>query len=144
MVRFNHNAKNKLGNRAVVIGGEKYDSKAEATRHAQLKLLERAGEIHDIERQVVYELIPSYYEVVPTGEIYKNGANKGQPKVKRVCVEQGVKYIADFVYKTKDGKTVVEDIKGYRDTSSAPYAKFVIKRKLMLYKYGIKVKEVKV
>lgn len=144
MVRFNYNKRNKLGNREIVVGGEHYDSKAEAKRHGQLKLLERAGEIHDIERQVVYELIPSYYEVVPTGEIYKNGAKKGQPKVKRVCVEQGVKYIADFVYKTKDGKTVVEDIKGYRNTSSAPYAKFVIKRKLMLHKYGIKIKEVKV
>lgn len=144
MVRYKFNQRNKLGNHAVVIGGEHYDSKAEATRHGQLKLLERAGEIHDIERQVVFELIPSQYEIIPTGEIYKNGAKKGQPKIKRVCVEQSVKYLADFVYKTKDGETVVEDIKGYRDTNSAPYAKFVIKRKLMLQKYGIKIKEVKV
>lgn len=144
MVRFNHITRNKLGNREVVIGGEKYDSRAEATRHGQLKLLERAGQIYDLERQKKYELIPAYFEDVPTGGFYSRGARKGQPRCKRVCIERGVDYIADFVYKTKDGKTVVEDIKGYRDTSSAPYAKFVIKRKLMLYKYGIKIKEVKV
>lgn len=41
-----------------------------------------------------------------------------------------------------DGKTVVEDVKGYRDPSSAAYAKFVIKRKLMLERYGIQIQEV--
>lgn len=47
----------------------------------------------------------------------------------------------DFVY-TQDGETVVEDVKGYRDPASAGYAKYVIKRKLMLYRYGIRVREV--
>lgn len=42
----------------------------------------------------------------------------------------------------QDGRLVVEDVKGYRDPQSAGYAKFVIKRKLMLERYGIKVKEV--
>jgi hypothetical protein len=40
------------------------------------------------------------------------------------------------------GDTVVEDVKGYRDTSSAIYALFVVKRKLMLWVHGIRVKEV--
>lgn len=61
-----------------------------------------------------------------------------------MCIERGVGYIADFAYKTRDGATVVEDVKGYRDPSSAPYAKYVIKRKLMLWKYGIKIKEVRI
>ena len=42
----------------------------------------------------------------------------------------------------KNGKIVVEDVKGYRDPSSAGYAKFVLKRKLMLYVHGIIIKEV--
>lgn len=136
--------KNKLGNKRIVVDGAAFDSHAEATRYGQLRLLEKAGQITDLERQKVYELIPAAYEIVPTGEIYRRGAKKGEPKVKRVCVELGVNYIADFVYKDRAGNTVVEDVKGYRDPSSAPYAKFVIKRKLMLWRYGIKVKEVKV
>ena len=51
-------------------------------------------------------------------------------------------YIADFVY-VKGGQTVVEDAKGYRDTSSAMYKVFIIKRKLMLWRYGLSVKEVR-
>ena len=137
-------ARNKLGNREIVIGGEQYDSQAEATRHAQLKLLERAGQIYDLERQKKYELIPAYFEDVPTGGFYSRGARKGQPRYKRVCIERGVDYIADFAYTTKDGATVVEDVKGYRDPASAPYAKYVIKRKIMLHKYGIKIKEVRI
>ena len=43
----------------------------------------------------------------------------------------------------KDGETVVEDAKGYYDTSSAMYKVFIIKRKLMLWRYGLRVKEVR-
>lgn len=143
MRRFTYNKRNKLGNEKVSVGGAEFDSRAEARRYGQLLLLERAGEISELERQKVYELIPGYYETVPTGEIYRRGAKKGEPKVKRVCVELPVNYVADFVYKDKSGNTVVEDVKGYRDPSSAPYAKFVIKRKLMLWRYGVKIKEVK-
>ena len=46
-----------------------------------------------------------------------------------------------FIVK-KDGETVVEDSKGYRNPSSAPYAKFVLKRKLMLWIHGIRITEV--
>ena len=73
-------------------------------------------------------------------EVYKSGPNKGRRKPGKV-VEHECSYVADFVY-TQDGETVVEDVKGYRDPSSAAYAKFVIKRKLMLERYGIRVKEV--
>lgn len=47
----------------------------------------------------------------------------------------------NFVYQ-KDGETVVEDSKGFRDTASATYRVFVMKRKLMLYIHGISVREV--
>ena len=135
--------RNKLGNKPVIVNGERYASQAELRRHGQLRLLERAGEISDLQRQKVYELIPGHYEYVPTGKIFTRGARKGEMEYKRVTVELPVNYIADFVYKDKDGNTVVEDVKGYTDTKSATYAKFVIKRKLMLWIHGVKVKEVK-
>lgn len=137
-------SRNKLGNKAIIIDGQRFDSRAEAKRYGQLRMLERAGEISDIRCQVVYELIPAHYEYVPTGKIFSRGAKKGQKEYKRVTVELPVKYIADFVYKDKNGNTVVEDVKGYSDPNSATYAKFVIKRKLMLWIHGVKVKEVKV
>lgn len=131
----------KLNNQAVVIDGIEFQSKKEGNRYCELKLLQRAGKISDLELQKRYELIPAQYETVETGEYYKVGPNKGQAKTKRVCIEQSIVYIADFVYK-ENGKTVVEDVKGFRDTASATYAKFVLKRKMMLWFYGIKIKEV--
>lgn len=131
----------KLNNATVTIDGIEFQSTKEGNRYCELKLLQRAGKISNLELQKKYELIPAQYETVETGEYYKVGAKKGQPKTKQVCVEQSVVYIADFVY-TENGQTVVEDVKGYRDPSSAPYAKFVLKRKMLLWIYGIKIKEV--
>ena len=133
--------KKKLNNEVTLIDGIVFDSKKEAKRYTELQLLERVGEISDLELQKRYELIPAQYETVETGEFYKVGERKGQPKTKQVCVEQSVVYIADFVYK-QNGQVVVEDVKGYRDPSSAAYAKFVLKRKMMLYFHGIRIKEI--
>lgn len=131
----------KLNNQSIVIDGIEFDSKKEGNRYCELKLLERTGAISNLECQKRFELIPAQFETVETGEYYKVGDKKGQPKTKRVCIEQSVVYIADFVYQ-EDGKTIVEDVKGFRDTSSATYAKFVLKRKMMLWIHGIKIKEV--
>lgn len=132
---------NKLGNRSVTIDGITFASIREGNRYCELKLLQRAGKISNLELQKRYELIPARYEEVETGEYYKVGSKKGQPKTKKVCVEQAVDYVADFVYE-ENGKTVVEDAKGFRDPSSATYKVFVIKRKLMLWVHGIRIKEV--
>ena len=132
---------NKLGNRSITIDGIKFQSVREGNRYCELKLLQRAGKISNLELQKRYELIPAHYEEVETGEFYKVGSKKGQPKTKKVCKELAVDYVADFVYE-ENGKTIVEDSKGFRDPSSATYKVFVIKRKLMLWKYGIFVKEV--
>ena len=134
--------KTKLNNQSIVIDGIEFASKREGNRYCELKLLQRAGEISNLEWQKKYELIPAQYETVETGEYYKVGAKKGQPKTKQVCIEQSVVYIADFVYQEKSGQTVVEDVKGYKDPSSATYAKFVLKRKMMLWIHGIRIKEV--
>ena len=131
----------KLNNKIVTIDGIKFHSKKEGERYCELKLLQRAGVISELELQKSYELIPAQYETIETGEYYQRGDKKGQPKTKQVCIEQSVVYIADFVYK-QNGQTVVEDVKGFRDTSSATYAKYVLKRKMMLWLHGIKIREV--
>lgn len=130
--------RSKYGNRKAVVDGITFDSRKEANRFQELRMLERAGKIKALERQVKYVLIPTQREA--SFEVYKSGPNKGRRKPGKV-VEHECSYVADFVY-TKDGETVVEDVKGYRAPSSAAYAKFVIKRKLMLERYGIRVKEV--
>ena len=128
--------KSKYHSKKITREGVTFDSVKEYKRFRELSLLERAGEISDLKKQVPFELIPSQYEEIPTGEIYKRGERKGQPKFKRVCVENSVKYIADFVYSDKGGKIHVEDTKGFKTTD------YIIKRKLMLHVHGIKIKEI--
>lgn len=140
---FRPKRRNKLHAQKTTYNGIEFDSAAECRRYQELLMLQKAGKISDLELQVVYDLIPDCYEVVETGEYYVKGDKKGQPKTKRVCIERGVKYIADFKYiDTVTGETVVEDVKGYRDPASASYKVFVLKRKLMLCLHGIKVREV--
>ena len=127
--------KNKYGSRKITRDGMTFDSLKEYRRFRELHQLEQAGEVTDLKRQVEFELIPGQFEEVPTGEVYKRGERKGQPKMKRVCLEMSVKYIADFTY-TKNGKLVVEDTKGFRTKD------YIIKRKLMLHVHGIKINEI--
>lgn len=115
--------------------GREFDSKAEADRYGELLLLQRAGEISNLECQVPYELIPAQYETIP-----RYGKNGKRLKDGKRCVEKSVVYYADFQYINKDGEKVVEDVKGFRESNA--YALFTIKRKLMLQRYGIRVQEI--
>jgi len=126
----------KLHNQKVEHDGRLFDSKREADRYDELRLLEAQGLIQNLECQKEYLLIPAQYK---TEERY--GANGRRLKDKQVLLERAVTYIADFAYE-QDGELIVEDSKGYRNPSSAPYAKFVLKRKLMLWVHGIRVREV--
>lgn len=125
----------KYKNKKITVNGVTYDSLREYRRHRELLILERAGIISDLRTQVTYELIPSAFEEVPTGEKYRRGPRKGELKTKKVCIERSVDYIADFVY-TENGNTVVEDAKGKRTKE------YIIKKKLMLWVHGIKIQEV--
>ena len=93
-----------------------FDSRHEANVYGELYLMQMAGEISDLQIQVPYVLIPK--QVAPSGKKY------------REC-----KYIADFVYKDKDGNTIVVDAKGYKTKD------YIIKRKLMLKVWGIEIQE---
>ena len=130
--------RNKYNAKKVVVNGEEFDSKKEARRYQQLLLLERAGEIADLRRQVKYVLIPAQRE--KSTAVITRGKNKGEQKLGKV-IEPEFSYYADFVYyDVNRDETVVEDAKGYRDGSA--YRIFVIKRKLMLWRHGIRVREV--
>ena len=124
--------RNKYGNQQTVAFGEVFDSKREARRYAELLILERAGRISDIRRQVPFELIPP--QRAESTRVYKKGPRKGELKP-GYLLEQGVTYVADFVY-LANGETIVEDVKGKRTKD------YIIKRKLMLYIHGIRIKEV--
>lgn len=132
-------AGNKFGARKVTdpITGFQFDSKKEYHRWCELSWLERAGRISKLQRQVEFELIPTQREA--STEVYKAGPQKGLPKP-GTLIEKNTKYVADFVYIDSNGKTVVEDTKGLK--KGAAYDLFVIKRKLMLFVHGIRVKEV--
>lgn len=109
------------------INGITFDSKREANRYAELRLLEKAGIIQNLQLQVKYVLIPAQKEPDTVGA--RGGIHKGK------VIEKECSYIADFVYE-EDGKTVVEDTKGFRTKD------YIIKRKLMLERYGIRIKEI--
>lgn len=117
----------KYRNRKSVMDGIVFDSVREKRRYAELSLLEKAGEIKNLRMQVVYELLPAQREPDTIGK--RGGVKKGK------VIENAVKYVADFVYE-QDGETVVEDSKGFHTKD------YIIKRKLMLWRYGIRIKEV--
>ena len=108
----------KYRNTKTVVDGQTFDSRKEANRYCELCLMRRAGEISELRRQVVFTLIPAQY-------------------IAGKCAERSVKYVADFAYvDNATGKTVVEDVKGVRTKE------YVLKRKLMLWEYGIIIREV--
>lgn len=125
--------KTKYNAKKVSYNGIVFDSKKEMQRYAELLLLERAGKISDLELQKVFELIPAQYET--SAEVITRGKNKGELK-RGKCIEKAVTYKADFTYIDENGYTVVEDTKGFKTKD------YIIKRKLMLYQYGIKIVEV--
>ena len=100
---------NKFVNKKVIINGQKYDSKSEASRHMELKQMLKDKKITNLLSQVTFELIPK---------------QKG---------ERAVKYIADFVY-TENDKTIVEDVKSDFTRKDKAY---IIKRKLFKLNYPL-------
>lgn len=106
-------------------GGNKYGAKRvgdnasrkEHNRAAQLLMMQRAGIISDLRQQVRFNLIPPQRDHAGT------------------LIERACDYIADFVYTDSEGRMVVEDTKGFRTRD------YIIKRKLMLFVHGIRLKE---
>ena len=104
----------KYHNTKTTLDGITFDSKKEATRYAELMLLQRSGLIQNLRLQVPFELIP------------------------KQAGERAVRYIADFVY-DENGETVVEDTKSEITRANPTY---ILKRKLLLWVRGLRIKEV--
>ncbi len=115
MLYYNKYKYNKYHNQKTrTSDGIEHDSQKEARRWMELQLLQKAGLIGELDRQVKFELIPK---------------QEGE----RPCY-----YIADFVYTDPTGEIVVEDVKSEATRKDKAY---IIKRKLMLYLKGIKIRE---
>lgn len=112
-------SRSKFGNVKLVVDGIKFDSKAEYHRYTILSLLQKSKVITKLQLQVKYLLTPIM----------------ARDDGKR---ERASHYIADFVY-WEDNKLVVEDVKG--NPKNTP--EFIMKRKLMLEKHGISIREIR-
>ncbi len=112
------NRVSKYGNKKIVCNGETFDSKKEYNRYTELQWMEKAKAITDLKRQVKYILIPAQRS--PDGKV----------------IERECSYKADFVYTNDKNNVIVEDTKGMRTKD------YIIKRKLMLFIYGIRINEI--
>ena len=99
----------KYHSRKVIIDGHKFDSKAEAKRYSELKILAQAGAIKNLELQPRFELQEPF---MCDGKKYRK-----------------IEYIADFAY-SENGKMIVEDVKGMKTDV------YKLKKKLFLKQYG--------
>jgi hypothetical protein len=112
--------KSKYGNIKCEVDGQQFDSKAEGRRFRTLWMWQLSGAISDLELQVKYVLTTSK----------KRDDNS---------TERAAHYICDFQYRCGEtGKLIVEDVKGGKATPE-----FILKRKMMLEKYGITIKEIR-
>ena len=108
----------KYRNKPCTIGSEKYRSQRERDRHQALLLLQQAGLIAGLVREVPFELAPG---------VKIDGENRKRP---------AVRYVADFVYSdVKAGKIIVEDAKGMQTPV------YRLKKHLMATIRGIHVRE---
>jgi hypothetical protein len=131
---WTHYKSNKYSNKKIEVDGIVFHSKREAKRYKELLLLEQAGAISNLQRQVKYVLIPAQRELAK--ETYTKGKKKGCFKPGKL-LEKECAYYADFVYFDREKQEiVVEDTKGMKTTD------YIIKRKLMLYRHGIKIREI--
>ena len=112
--------RSKYGNEKTTLDGLTFDSRREARRWAELQLMQRAGEIRELQRQVPFVLIPTQRDEL-TGKV----------------LEKETRYVADFTYRdNKTHKLIVEDAKGVKTEA------YRLKKKLMLYRHGIQIQEV--
>ena len=107
---------NKYHNKKVIIDGIKFDSQKEGQYYLKLKMLEKAGKIRDLRLQVPFVVLETF---------------KVDDRTYRKT-----KYIADFTYFDDKDKLHVVDVKGFRTKE------YELKKKLMVWKYGIEIEEV--
>jgi hypothetical protein len=92
------------------VDGITFDSKAEAKRYQELKLIERAGQIKNLSLQPRF-MLQGGFKNIHTGK-----------------KERAIEYVADFQYEDNN-VIIVEDCKGFKTSD------YKIKRKLFIYQY---------
>ena len=109
----------KYHNKKIIVDNITFDSKLEAQRYTELKLLQRNGLIKDLKLQPSYELIPTF--------------KKNKKTYRKAC------YIADFSYYDNElNKVIVEDTKGFKTDV------YLLKKKLFEYIYkDLTIREIK-
>lgn len=120
--------RSKHRNIITTVDGIKFHSKKEANRWGQLKLLVEKGKVSSLRRQVIYPIVWDGLLIT--------------------------RYIADFVYRDKDGVEIVEDVKGFRESTyrskttgkmvkrvNPAYAVFKMKKKMMKVAWKIDILE---
>lgn len=111
-------AANKFNARVTYLDGYTFQSRAEARRYEELRLLEMAGEIHDLKVHPRFELLPR----------------------DKALGLRAVHYTADFQY-TEGGRVIVEDVKGGSATITG---EFKLRRQLFMRRYrGVEFRIVK-
>lgn len=105
----------KFNAKRTVVDGIAFDSKKEARRWQELRLMERAGDITHLERQKTFDLTVNGMKVA--------------------------RFVADFVY-FWHGHRIVEDVKGYQNKGAPHTRVFEMKKRLMLALYNIQVRVV--
>ena len=108
----------KFKNHKVVINGITFDSKKEGKRYQDLKILQRAGQIHDLQMQVVFELVEA---------VVLDGRKK-----------PAMRYVADFTY-MQSGLKIVEDVKSCATRRLPAYRQ---KKHLLKVVHGLDIQEV--
>lgn len=111
---------NKYNARKWELDGKTFDSHKEARRYQELRFLLRSGVIKNLQMQTPFELIPAQRD--ETGKL----------------LERAVTYRADFTYTDENGNYIVEDVK----SEATRTREYIIKRKLLLYRHGIRIREV--
>lgn len=99
----------KYSNIHCTVQGKSFQSKLEGARYQDLFLLEKAGEISDLQCQVPFRLDVNSHHI---------------------CT-----YYADFVYLDRNGKQIVEDTK----SPATVTPEFRLKEKLMVALFQIKI-----
>lgn len=111
---------NKYHARKWELDGHLFDSQKEARRYQELRFLLRTGVITDLKMQVPFLLVPA------------------QKDERGKVIERAVTYRADFTYINEHGEFIVEDVK----SPATKTREYIIKRKLLLWRHGIRIKEV--
>ena len=101
---------NKYGAKKTVLDGITFDSKMESRYYALLKILQRAGEVADIELQPKFELLPRFKKY---GRTFS-----------------AITYKPDFLVRYTDGREELIDVKGKQSRD------FSLRRKLFDSRYS--------